>query len=71
MDIVVGSKIEYLFPLPVSNNNISYIGTIEYIGESYIDIRNEQNIIIRISYKNYDRIVIYNEVSKNKVAEVI
>lgn len=61
MDIVVGTKIEYTYPLPASNNNISYKGVIEYIGESYIEIRNDQNIIIRISYKNYDRIVALEE----------
>lgn len=57
MEMVVGTKIKYSFPHPVSSNNISFIGVIEYIGESYVDIRNEQNIIIRISYKNYDRLI--------------
>ncbi len=68
MDMVVGSKVKYEYPLPASYNNITFIGVIEYIGESFVDIRNEQNVTIRISYKNYNRIIALSGIENNSTA---
>ncbi len=57
MDLSIGIKIKYIFPVPSSNTNQSFTGTIETIGESYLTVRDEKNTLLKISFKNYDYIV--------------
>ncbi|MDP3582666.1 MAG: hypothetical protein Q8S39_12085 [Ignavibacteria bacterium] len=56
MELTVGIKVKYNYPLPDSQGNQSFLGTIEYIGESYLDIRSDKNTLLKVSYKNYDNI---------------
>ena len=56
MELTIGIKVKYNYPLPDSQGNRSFLGTIEYIGESYLDIRSDKNTLLKVSYKNYDNI---------------
>ncbi len=57
MELSVGIKVKYIFPLPEENTNQCFVGIIETIGESFLTIRDELHTILKISYKNYDYIV--------------
>lgn len=57
MDLSIGVKVKYIFPLPISSTKLSFTGTIEAIGESFISVRDEKNTLLKISFKNYDYIV--------------
>lgn len=63
MELTVGIKVKYNYPLPDSKGNQSFLGTIEYIGESYLDIRSDKNTLLKVSYKNYDNIKLIEEIS--------
>lgn len=56
MELTIGIKVKYNYPLPDSKGNRSFLGTIVYIGESYLDIRSDKNTLLKVSYKNYDNI---------------
>lgn len=61
MELTIGVKVKYNYPLPDSQGNKSFLGTIEYIGESYLDIRSDKNTLLKVSYKNYDNIKSFEE----------
>jgi len=42
MDLSIGVKVKYIFPVPSSNSKLSFTGTIETIGESFISVRDEK-----------------------------
>lgn len=56
-----GSKIIYRFPNPKPGNDNFVIGIIEYIGDAFVNIRTTDNIMLKITYKNYDRIEPFSE----------
>lgn len=56
MELTIGIKVKYNYPLPDSKGSQCFLGTIEYIGESYLDIRSDKNTLLKVSYKNYDNI---------------
>lgn len=52
----VGQKVNYKFPNPVSSKINNFSGIIEKIYEEYVVIRNEHNIVLKVSYKNWSNI---------------
>lgn len=53
MEIELGDEIIYKFPDPLVKNKNSFIGIVDFIGESFIFIKNENNIRLKISFKNF------------------
>lgn len=56
MELSVGKLVKYSFPLPQHSDKLSFIGVIENIGETFFTVRNEQNTLLKISYKNFDNV---------------
>ena len=54
MDLNVGDKVKYNFPTPLYSQKSKFTGTVEIITDSYIYLRNEEGIRLRISFKNFD-----------------
>ncbi len=53
MDIKIGDKIIYTFPNSEKEPGDSITGLIEFIGETFVSMRSEENVQIKISYKNF------------------
>jgi len=56
MDINVGDRIIYTFPNPIIKNKTYVIGRVESIDDFYINIRTDNNIKLKITFKNFDYI---------------
>lgn len=57
MEFRIGDKVHYIFPTPINSSDHTFSGTIENIMESFVIIRNEKNICLKVSYKNYEQIL--------------
>lgn len=53
MKIYVGDSVVYSFPNPVTPEEDRFIGKVEEVSESYIFIKNDKNIRLRVSSKNF------------------
>jgi len=64
MDINIGDKIKYSFPdsTEVSNNFVT--GIIESVYESHIVMKTEENVKIKINFKNLEYIEIIKRAEK-------
>ena len=56
MNIKAGDTIKYTFPDPSAVSEKSVTGIIEEIYESYIVMMTEENVKIKINYKNLENI---------------
>lgn len=56
MELTVGKLVKYNFPLPKHSDKQSFIGVVENIGETFLTVRNEQNTLLKVSYKNFDNV---------------
>lgn len=54
MELNVGDKVVYNFPTPLDSQKSKFTGTVEIITDSYIYLRNEEGIRLRVSFKNFD-----------------
>lgn len=54
MELKEGDLVKYTFPLPVNNQKKEFYGTVIDFGENYIQIKDRSNIVIKVSYKNFD-----------------
>jgi len=62
MNFEIGDTVIYTFPDPVSPKTSKFIGKIEEISGSYIFIKNEKNIRLKVSAKNFELINFVNTV---------
>lgn len=53
MEIKPGDKFKYLFPDPINRGKSVFVGTVDYVGESFMTLRSEQNTVLKVSSKNY------------------
>jgi len=56
MQIECGDRVKYFFPEPENKKDISVTGIIEDITDLYVFLRTENNVKMKISYKNFDLI---------------
>jgi len=56
MSYSIGDYVQYKYPNPINNNEHVFIGKIESISDEYIFIKNEKNIRLKVSFKNFDYI---------------
>lgn len=61
MKLRIGDKIKYTFPQAVNGQNKTVEAIVEYVGETFIKVRLHLDIIMNISYKNYDFIELAEE----------
>lgn len=54
MEIQEGDLVKYTFPTPVNNQKREFYGTVVDFGENYIQIKDKSNVVIKVSYKNFD-----------------
>ena len=59
MQIECGDRVKYSFPEPINEEKLSVTGIIEQIADSYVFLRTENNIKMKISYKNFHLIKPY------------
>lgn len=52
MEIKLGQRVIYTFPEPVDFSRTKFLGTVEFVGEAFIFIKDERNIKLKVSYKN-------------------
>jgi hypothetical protein len=53
MEITIGDKVKYLFP---DQNNLAksaFIGVVDFVGDSFVTLRSEQNMVLKVSFKNF------------------
>lgn len=56
MELSIGKLVKYNFPLPKHSDKQSFIGVVENIGETFLTVRNKQNTLLKVSYKNFDNV---------------
>lgn len=54
MEIKIGDKILYIFPNPIVENQKSVVCIVESIDEFYVQLRTENNIKLKVTFKNFD-----------------
>jgi len=59
MELKVGDKVRYIFPEPKNLKESEFIGIIETITQSYIYLKNERNIRLKVTSKNFHLINIH------------
>lgn len=53
MEFLPGHKVKYNFPNPNSPNKKHFFGTVDFVGETFITIRDEANTFLKVTYKNF------------------
>lgn len=53
MEIYIGKKMIYKFPAPKDISKNYFIGIVDYIGETFITLKDETNIRLKITMKNF------------------
>lgn len=56
MELKESDLVKYIFPNPVNNQKKEFYGTVVDFGENYILIKDKANVVIKVSYKNFDNI---------------
>lgn len=54
MDINIGDRILYKFPNPILKEQKSVVGTVESIDDFYVILKTEDNIRLKVTFKNFD-----------------
>lgn len=53
MEIKVGDKVKYIFPDSNNLANSVFVGTVDFVGDSFVTLRSEQNTFLKVSFKNF------------------
>lgn len=53
MEIQCGDKVEYYFPEPTEKGITSITGIVETIGDSFVFLKTESKVMMKISFKNF------------------
>lgn len=56
MELKVGDKVRYIFPEPKNLMESEFVGVIETLADSYIYLKNDRNIRLKVTYKNFQHI---------------
>lgn len=71
MDIYVGDSVEYVFPNLIGGENRSVLGTVEYISDIFVLIRTEQNVLLKVHFKNFSNIALVPGKNDKSLKDVI
>jgi len=61
MELKIGDKVRYNFPFPKNSETISFVGAVEIIADTHIYLRNEEGVRLKISFKHFDLIEMFDE----------
>lgn len=53
MELTIGKKMKYYFPSPKNISKKCFVGMIDFIGETFITLKDDTNTILKITYKNF------------------
>ncbi len=53
MNLLVGDKVRYSFPNPGVLAKKEFTGMIDFVGETFITLKNESNTLLKITSKNF------------------
>ena len=65
MDIKTGDKVKYLFPDSKNVAKSAFVGIVDFVGESFVTLRSEQNTILKVSFKNFHLLERYDYFTNN------
>lgn len=71
MDINIGNRIKYTFPDPVTMTNRTATGIVESIGEFYVVMITDDNVRIKIHFKNFGAIGLLDQTGKMDLPEAV
>lgn len=71
MEINIGDNVEYIFPNSIGEENRSVFGKVEFISDVFVRIRTEQNVLLKVHFKNFSNLALVLGKNKNSVKEVI
>lgn len=71
MDINIGNRIKYTFPDPDAMTNRTATGIVESIGEFYVVMITDDNVRIKIHFKNFDAIGLLDQTGKMDLPEAV
>jgi hypothetical protein len=66
MSFKQGDKLRYYFPNPLNSNQKFFDGIVESISEYYIYLKNQNNIRLKVSFKNFEFLVQNNGAKAKK-----
>lgn len=61
MELKIGDKIKYNFPFPKNSETTSFIGSVEIISDTHIYLRNEEGVRLKVSFKHFDLLELFDE----------
>jgi len=53
MEWIIGNSVKYNYPNPIHASKKCFVGIIDYVGETFITLKDETNTILKITYKNF------------------
>ena len=53
MDIKSGDQVKYLFPESSGSGKSFFVGIVDFVGESFVALRNEHNTVLKVLFKNF------------------
>ena len=71
MDINIGSKIKYTFPNPSAVNKRFAIGTVELVDEFYFMMLTNENVRIKINFKNFGGVEVLDSSGEIDLPEAV
>ncbi len=60
MEFVIGQKVKYYFPIPKNLSKPYFIGEIENVLENHLILKNQDNVMLKVSFANYDLLKPFN-----------
>ena len=70
MEFNIGDKVQYTFPNPPANSNKLAIGELIDISEFFVVILTDENVKLKINFKNFDNLLNLSS-SDNEYTEAV
>lgn len=71
MDLKVGDKIKYNFPNPHNSLSKSFFGVIELISDTFVYIRSDEGVRLKVSFKHFDLMELCEEKTEPELVSEI
>ncbi|KAF0153192.1 MAG: hypothetical protein FD143_269 [Ignavibacteria bacterium] len=64
MEYNVGNKIKYTFPISTKTKEQVFIGIVESVASSFVVVRDINNIILKVTFKNFNNIEVISRLDQ-------
>ncbi len=64
MEFAVGNRIRYVFPQSSNTQAKVFVGIIEFVGDTFFMVRDTNKVILKISFKNFDKAEVIEPLDK-------